>query len=205
LENTFGNPPQFVRALTDGNVDLVIAETCINVVAVLMGNGDGTFQAPVAYAVGSAPISAAIGDIDGDGALDVAVSNASSPTVTVLLGNGDGTFGARSDWPVDGGCGCYGIQLVDLNQDGLPDIATCDFFARTMSVLLNTTVLQHARAWTNPSDKAQELADQLVSGIAAATLLSETSEPLAREAASDQIYSLSPRKFQGAKQRVRRD
>ena len=44
--------------------------------SVLLGNGDGTFQAAVNYAVGNAPYSVAVGDFNGDGKPDLAVANA---------------------------------------------------------------------------------------------------------------------------------
>jgi hypothetical protein len=65
-------------------------------VSVLLGNGDGSFRAPVSYPVGSSPGSVAVGDFNGDGHLDLVTANGFSGfgnTVSVLLGNGDGTFG----------------------------------------------------------------------------------------------------------------
>ncbi len=76
----------------DGQLDLAVADSSSNYVSVLLGNGDGTFQPAVDYAVGSirtrswratSPATAAStwpSPTDGDG------------TVSVLLGNGDGTF-----------------------------------------------------------------------------------------------------------------
>ena len=58
----------------------------------LLGNGDGTFQPQVTYAVGSGPSAIVAGDFTGDGHLDLAVANTVGNTVSVLLGNGDGTF-----------------------------------------------------------------------------------------------------------------
>ena len=60
----------------------------------LLGNGDGTFQAAVNYGAGDVPAtSVAVGDFNGDGKADLAVANESdSGNVSVLLGNGDGTF-----------------------------------------------------------------------------------------------------------------
>ena len=62
----------------------------------LLGNGDGTFQPQVTYAVGSFPDAIVAGDFSGDGRLDLAVVNAGtfdySGSVSVLLGKGDGTF-----------------------------------------------------------------------------------------------------------------
>ena len=44
-------------------------------VSVLLGNGDGTFQPQVTYAVGSEPDAIVAGDFNGDGHLDLAVAN----------------------------------------------------------------------------------------------------------------------------------
>jgi FG-GAP-like repeat len=60
-------------------------------VSVLLGNGDGSFQAPVNYSAG-VETTLALGDLNGDGKLDLASADIFSGEVTVLLGNGDGTF-----------------------------------------------------------------------------------------------------------------
>ena len=44
-------------------------------VSVLLGNGDGTFQPQVTYAVGSDPDALVAGDFTGDGRTDLAVAN----------------------------------------------------------------------------------------------------------------------------------
>ena len=41
----------------------------------LLGNGDGTFQPQVTYAVGGEPDAIVAGDFTGDGRLDLAVAN----------------------------------------------------------------------------------------------------------------------------------
>ena len=43
--------------------------------SVLLGNGDGTFQPQVTYAVGASPGAIVAGDFTGDGHLDLAVAN----------------------------------------------------------------------------------------------------------------------------------
>src|SRR5262245_28650548 len=74
--------------------DLVVANYGSDNVSVLLGNGDGTFQAARNFGVGSDPHSVAVGDFNGDGKPDVAVANQNSDNVSVLLGNGDGSFQA---------------------------------------------------------------------------------------------------------------
>jgi hypothetical protein len=65
----------------DGQPDLVVANAVLelgdsdqNDAAVLLGNGDGTFQTPVAFLVGKDPKSMALGDFNLDGKPDVAVA-----------------------------------------------------------------------------------------------------------------------------------
>ena len=63
--------------------------------SVLLGNGDGSFQAAVSFAAGDAPISVAVADLDGDSVPDLVTANGyGSDDVSVLLGNGDGSFQA---------------------------------------------------------------------------------------------------------------
>jgi ethanolamine utilization protein EutA (predicted chaperonin) len=56
---------------------------------------------------GSNPVSAEVGDFNGDGKLDLVVANAGSKNVSVILGNGDGTFKAplnsRASTTISGG------------------------------------------------------------------------------------------------------
>src|SRR5579863_4419137 len=49
-----------------GNLDLVMADYLSNQIVVLLGKGDGTFQKPMVSTV-PAPISLAVGDLNGDG------------------------------------------------------------------------------------------------------------------------------------------
>ena len=59
----------------DGKADLAVANYSSNNVSVLLGNGNGTFQATVNYGAGTNPYSVAIGDFNGDGRSDLAVTN----------------------------------------------------------------------------------------------------------------------------------
>ena len=82
----------------DHKLDLVTANYVGNTVSVLVGNGNGTFQAPVNHSVGSNPSSVAVGDFNQDNKADLAVTNYSSNSVSVLLGNGNGTFQAPTNY-----------------------------------------------------------------------------------------------------------
>ena len=121
----------------DGKPDLIIANSGSSTVAVLLGNGDGTFQAAVNYAAGGVNLwpefgSVAAADLNGDNKIDLVVTNScisstdcSSGTIGVLLGNGDGTF-----QPVvvynSGAPAARSVAIADLNGDGKPDIVVAN-------------------------------------------------------------------------------
>jgi hypothetical protein len=110
----------------DGNLDLVIAGYVPNSqnwsYCVLLGNGDGSFQAPVAYpqsAAGQNVSSIVIADFNNDKKPDLAIA-VGNDQFAALLGNGNGTFGSPA-YVFDGD----GEQIVsaDFNGDGNLDIA----------------------------------------------------------------------------------
>jgi FG-GAP-like repeat/Bacterial Ig-like domain (group 3) len=132
----------------DGHPDIVASNDCLDlnnctqgVVGVLLGNGDGTFQAPVTYSTGAGEASSvAIADLDGDGHPDLVTTGScifdSCPngSLSVLLGKGDGTFLPPTHYNL-GGYGTSSLAIGDLNGDGHPDIAVVDN-SSTVSVLL---------------------------------------------------------------------
>src|SRR6266446_3050476 len=103
----------------DGKLDLAVANFDSNDISVLLGNGDGSFQAALTFAAGSSPVSVAVGDFNGDGKLDLAVANSGSSYPSVLLGNGDGTFQAALSFA--GRSGTSSVAVGDFNGDGKLD------------------------------------------------------------------------------------
>jgi hypothetical protein len=112
----------------DGKPDLLVANYCagncstfVGGVAVLLGNGDGGFQAAISYDTsGKAANSVAVADVNRDGNMDLVVSNEYG-AVGVLLGNGDGTFQAAVVYG-SGGFIPKTVAVADVNGDGRPDI-----------------------------------------------------------------------------------
>jgi hypothetical protein len=133
----------------DGKIDLVVANDYYlksGSVSILLGNGDGTFQAPQTYAAGNNPYQIAVGDFNGDGRLDFAVTNYSDNTIGVYLGNGDGTFQPPQIYAT----GTYPLGVVtgDFNGDGVLDLAVTNNMDNTLGILLGngdgTFQAQHA-------------------------------------------------------------
>src|SRR5207245_7324176 len=117
-----------------------------NHISVVLGNGNGSFQAAPAIAVGGNPSSSfgvVIADLNGDGNPDLAVANVSSltavgSTISVFPGNGDGTFGGVVQYnPV--AQRIYVLAAGDFNGDGLPDLvfsAASDVLRSQVGVIL---------------------------------------------------------------------
>jgi hypothetical protein len=143
----------------DGKLDLAVANgNCVlpspaddpvcttGSVGVLLGNGDGSFQAAVHYStVDTFAFTLTAGDFNGDGKLDLAVGNTNcedlrgscgvSSSIAILLGKGDGTFATAvtypsgdSLWPPPqkAGVDSNAIAASDLNGDGKVDLALSD-------------------------------------------------------------------------------
>ncbi len=70
-------------------LDLAVANSSSHDISVLLGNGDGTFQAARRFGGGTSPtpFSVAVGDFNGDGAFDLAVANRYLNEVSVLINN----------------------------------------------------------------------------------------------------------------------
>jgi FG-GAP-like repeat/Bacterial Ig-like domain (group 3) len=122
----------------DGIPDIVAANYDVpnsgdGSVAIMLGNGNGTFQAPLLYPSGGlTAVSVAIADFNGDGKLDLVVANYWSSTVGVLLGNGDGTFQAVITYASGGTTNA--VATGDLNGDGKLDLVAAN--GNTVGVLL---------------------------------------------------------------------
>jgi len=132
----------------DGKLDLVVSNGYFqgqdqNQFNLLLGNGDGTFQAPVGFATDQIPNAIAAADFNGDGKMDVAVLcswstipfSPDTDVVDIFLGYGDGTFQNKTSYHVD--FTAAGLLVTDLNHDGAPDIAVLNAYVGDVTVLLN--------------------------------------------------------------------
>ena len=141
----------------DGVPDLVVANEGSNNVAVLLGNGDGTFRAAQFFPVGINPVWVVVGGFNGNRVQDLAVPNINANNISVLLGNGDGTFPAGRTFAV--GSLPTSVTVGDFNGDGKLDLAAANWNSGDVSVLLGNGdgTFQPARTFpsgTNPISPA---------------------------------------------------
>ncbi len=116
----------------DDKLDVVNIDTQSNI-NVMLGKGDGTFDAPVTTSIALSnffPDAIAVGDFNGDHVLDVAVWATNSTTgntqVNIYLGTGTGHFTAGATYTAPSSSnfnpGPNSIVAVDVSGDGKLDL-----------------------------------------------------------------------------------
>jgi VCBS repeat protein/thrombospondin type 3 repeat protein len=110
----------------DGRPDVVVTNRDGSDLAVLLGDGEGSFTVPQRYPAGSGPIAAGVGDFNRDGRVDIVVAAVNSSTqaweISILPGVGDGTFSPRIIVAAGSGDSPAAILVADANADGSDDL-----------------------------------------------------------------------------------
>ena len=106
----------------DGKLDVAVVKQNPNSIVILLGNGNGTFQAPTSYATAGVPRSVIVSDLNRDGKADLAVIDDND--VYIFWGTGDGGFRPPIQYATMGIGEDLGIG--DFDGDGNPDLVVTD-------------------------------------------------------------------------------
>jgi FG-GAP-like repeat len=120
----------------DGKPDLVIIISSEGVASLFEGNGDGTFQSPLSFAVGGGPPNfaplwaAAAADFNQDNAPDLVVTNSPDNNISVLLNTTGADFSISAAAPTPGTVSrghssTSTLSLAHLNSFDNPVALTC--------------------------------------------------------------------------------
>jgi hypothetical protein len=127
--------PEIVAANQDsGTVSIFVNQT-------IDGAGTPVFAAPQVISVGLLPVSVASDDFNQDGKKDLAVANAGSNTLSILYnmtlpGAASVSFVRGADL-VTGNRPRF-VVTADFNNDLIPDLASANYFADSVSIFLNS-------------------------------------------------------------------
>jgi len=144
----------------DNDPDLAVTDYSLGRVLVLVGGANGTFGAAtqVSSIVGSGPIAAAVGDLNGDQDPDLVIANQLLTNVSVLVGGANASFSAPSNFKTGFSTlpGPSSIAVRDFDGDGKPDLAVANVNDDNVSVLLNNTSTNQAPVAVNDAYSTNE-------------------------------------------------
>jgi hypothetical protein len=122
----------------DGRLDLAVANSGMDNIGLLFGNGNSTFSNQTTFPTGSGsePCFIAIGDFNNDNQLDIAIVNQGSNSFGVLLGCANGTFFSPLNYFIANGSQPYSVAVGDFNNDNRLDIIVTGTYTDNVGVFL---------------------------------------------------------------------
>lgn len=122
----------------DKIMDFAVCNNPTGEISVYIGLGNGSFHQAIVTSLKSNYFlsSITLADLNKDNRVDIAFSNGGPSLVGVLYGYGNGTFGEITLLYTDQRSQAYRVNLGDVNNDNLLDIAVISYVVGNVSVFL---------------------------------------------------------------------
>ena len=122
----------------DNQSDIVVTDSETGDVAILLGDGHGTFAIGAVYSTGarSRPYTVSIGDFDNDRRLDIVIANSGTNTILLLYGHGNGTFGNKMSYTLGYEYHPYSVAVTDSNKDNWMEIVIACYGTDNIETLI---------------------------------------------------------------------
>jgi hypothetical protein len=147
---SIGSAPSSIAIgrLSGAGLDLAVAQSGTDTVAVFHSNGNGGFGSPALSPVGSAPSSVTIADTRAIGVSDLVVANSKSSTLSLLYGTGTGSLQSAVTVPV--GTGPEAVVAVQGSQRSPASLVTANGNGGAAPMGADITVIAGPMAQTAP-------------------------------------------------------
>ena len=141
----------------DHLLDIIIADSSSDYVAVLYGSLNGIFNKPILYTDASFanPSGLALGDVNYDNNLDIIITNFGTDNVAILTGNGNGSFSLGRLYSLVSGADPKDVVIADFNNDSRWDMAIVESGIGRVNLLVRyvAALFQNATTYTTGHDE----------------------------------------------------
>jgi len=133
-----GGYPQSITSAdlnNDGKIDIATSNS--SSLSIALGNGNGGFSVNTLSNTSSYTFITT-SDFNSDGNLDLVLRSGPANVTMISLGNGSGTHSVNTnfDYQANSESAGYSVVAADFNGDGKMDLATSNFYAGSVSVIL---------------------------------------------------------------------
>jgi hypothetical protein len=142
----------------DGKPEIILANYGSPQLAIFRNtstSGTISLAAPVYYALGNYTTGVRVADCNGDGKPEIIVASVADNVVSLYLNNstvGSLSFSPKMDLHLPSGTLPYDVVVSDLDGDGMPDLASVNAAANTVSVWRNTGTIGGALSFATNTD-----------------------------------------------------